>query len=228
MREGLNESGDRAVLISEERSAEPHVRSRDKEGTLSEAALDSSVDAQLVARVKAGDQRAYETLVRRHLGAALVVARSRLNVPSDAEDVCQEAFMSALKNIDTCRNPARFRSWLLTIVKNRAHNKREYEAIREHEPLEGTSVRTPPDVERTLELHELRRDIEAALGHLTELQRRVMTLHDMEGWAHSEIAQRLKISNGSSRVHLHAARKRMRKQLGAEYGDRMEYRENGS
>jgi RNA polymerase sigma-70 factor (ECF subfamily) len=153
--------------------------------------------------------------VRRHLGAALAVARSKLGVISDAEDVCQEAFMSALKNINSCRNPARFRTWLLVIVKNRAHNKREYEAVRDYEPLEEADVRTHPAVDRRLELAGLRRDIESALVHLTELQQRVMLLHDMEGWAHSEIAKRLQISNGSSRVHLHAARKRMRKHLRA-------------
>jgi RNA polymerase sigma-70 factor (ECF subfamily) len=49
---------------------------------------------------------------------------------------------------------------------------------------------------------------------LTDLQRQVLVLHDMEGWKHAEIGQRLGISTGSSRVHLHVARRAMRKTLG--------------
>ena len=51
------------------------------------------------------------------------------------------------------------------------------------------------------------------MQHLTELQRRVLVLYDLEGWKHGEIARELGISAGSSRVHLHVARKAMRKRL---------------
>jgi RNA polymerase sigma factor (sigma-70 family) len=60
---------------------------------------------------------------------------------------------------------------------------------------------------------ELRGRLREAMTHLTELQRRVLVLYDLEGWRHGEIATELGISAGSSRVHLHVARKTMRKQL---------------
>ena len=172
---------------------------------------ESAVDAALVAAVVEGDERAFEKLVRRHLRSALAVAGARLAIPSDAEDVCQEAFMIALQRIEQCRDPSRFRGWFLTIVKNRAHSRREYEAVRAAADIDDTQI---PDgsgsAERTLELEELRGELEEALSHLSELQRRVIVLHDMEGWKHQEIARRLAISYGSSRVHLHKARRRMR------------------
>ena len=54
------------------------------------------------------------------------------------------------------------------------------------------------------------------MKHLTELQRRVLVLYDLEGWKHSEIARELGISTGSSRVHLHVARRNMRKRLSSD------------
>ena len=75
-------------------------------------------DGILVANVRRGDSRAFDQLVRRHLRAAHAVARSQLRNPDDADDVCQEAFIKALKRIDDCRDPEKFRAWLLTIVRN--------------------------------------------------------------------------------------------------------------
>lgn len=171
-------------------------------------------DGILVARVKRGDRKAFDQLVRRHLRAAHAVARSRLNNPAEADDVCQDAFIKALTAIDECRDPERFRAWLLTIVKNTAHNRREYNRVREAAPLDAvqsTAARSDPyeDVRRS----QLRDHLAAAMDGLTELQRRVLVLHDMEGWKHAEIGAELGISAGSSRVHLHVARRAMRKTL---------------
>ena len=171
-------------------------------------------DGVLVARVKRGDPKAFDQLVRRHLRAAHGVARSRLNDPSEADDVCQEAFIKALQGIDGCRKPEQFRAWLLAIVKNTAHNRREYNRVRDTAPLEAAHEAASPDspfedVRRT----EMRETLTEAMDGLTELQRRVLVLHDMEGWRHAEIGQELGISAGSSRVHLHVARRSLRKTL---------------
>ena len=171
-------------------------------------------DGVLVARVKRGDAKAFDKLVRRHLRAAHAVACSRLGNPGEAEDVCQDAFIKALEAIDKCRDPEKFRSWLLTIVRNTAHNRREYNRVREAAPIDtaasATSRDNPfEDVRRS----QLKQTLNNAMGALTELQRRVLVLHDMEGWKHEEIGQELGISSGSSRVHLHVARRAMRKSL---------------
>ncbi len=185
---------------------------------MTDEARESRVDAALVARVARGDERAFDQLVRRHLQAALVVARSRLAIKSDAEDVCQEAFMIALRRIDQCRHPDRFRGWLLTIVKNRAHNVRAWASLREAVPIEETNL-TGGDSQPDQDLHrsELRRDLARALKTLTQLQRRVVVLHDLEGWTHKEIGGELGISQGSSRVHLHVARRKLRTLLNNAY-----------
>lgn len=171
-------------------------------------------DGVLVERVKQGDARAFDQLVRRHLRAAHAVARRRLDNPDDADDVCQEAFIKALEALDRCRDPERFRAWLLRIVANTAHNHRDYRRVRDTAPLEvaaaAPSGDDPYDDARRSQLRDVLTD---AMSGLTELQRRVLVLHDMEGWKHNEIGEELGISTGSSRVHLHVARRAMRKTL---------------
>lgn len=176
---------------------------------------DTGTDAELVGRVRAGDPAAFDHLVRRHLRVAHSVARRQLDGNHhDADDVVQEAFIAALMNIDDCRNPARFRAWLLAIVRNSAHKYREREAVRETEPLDrGPTAVAPADPSRRVETGELRAELETAMTELTELQRRAFALYDLEGWTHSEIADELDISPGSSRVHLHEARKKIRAHL---------------
>jgi len=172
-------------------------------------------DAELVRRVRAGDPQAFDRLVRRHLRVAHRVARRQLSGNHhDADDVVQEAFIAALENIDDCRKPHRFRAWLLTIVRNRAHRYREREAVRETEPLDGVAgPASSEDPSRRAEASELRSELETAMEELTELQRRAFALYDLEGWTHAEIADELGISSGSSRFHLHAARKKIRAHL---------------
>lgn len=177
----------------------------------------SETDAQLVARVRSGDARAFERLVRRHLRMAHAVARSKLDGdPDDADDVCQEAFVTALQRIDDCREPDRFAAWLASIVRNKAHNYRSYLAVRRAAPLDSAhSVHSPEDTGEQVERHEFEAEIEEAVKHLTELQRAVFVRFDLEGWGHSEIAEDLGISQGASRFHLHAARRTLRKRLTA-------------
>jgi len=171
-------------------------------------------DGALVHRVKQGDARAFDQLVRRHLRVAHAVARRRLDDPSEAEDVCQEAFIKALEAIDQCKNPERFRAWLMKIVANTAHNHRDYARVRDTAALDvATMAVSSDDPYEDARRSQLRDVLKDAMGGLTELQRRVLVLHDMEGWKHQEIGEELGISAGSSRVHLHVARRAMRKTL---------------
>jgi len=177
----------------------------------------SLTDAELVERVRAGEERAFEQLVRRHLRMAHAVARSKLGGDSDdADDVCQEAFLSALERIDDCRNPERFGAWLGSIVRNKAHNYRSYLAVRQGPALESVaSARSADDTSAAVERAEVEAGIREAMSHLTELQRKVFVRFDLEGWSHGEIAEELGISPGASRFHLHAARRALRDRLAA-------------
>ena len=133
----------------------------------------------------------------------------------DAEDVCQDAFVRALEKIDHCRRPERFVFWLLRIVRNRAHNARDYRRVRAGPPLDTVDAAAPEDSSRGAARSELRSALEAVLATLTPVQREVMLLKHLEGWDHRTIARSMGISEGMSRQHAFTARRALQEHLGA-------------
>jgi len=171
-------------------------------------------DAALVARVREGDAAAFEVLMRRHFRMAFLVALAQLGERADAEDVCQDAFVRCWERIDECRNPERVSAWIATVVRNAAHNRRDYLRVRESAPIEAAAkVAFGSRGHRSLERAELRTFLTQALGQLSPVQREVVLLHDLEGWKHAAIASRLDFSEAMSRRHLSDARKRLRELL---------------
>ena len=169
-----------------------------------------SETGELVRSARTGDAAAFEQLVRLHLRAAYSVAFAVTNDPNDAEDVTQDAFIAALERLDEC-DPERFSGWLLRIVRNRALNLRRSQGVRAAKPLSeaaGGLSRSDParDADRAL----LREELTSAMKELTETQRQVVMLHDLEGYRHREIGEVLGISEGASRFHLSTARASLR------------------
>ncbi len=173
-------------------------------------------DAALVRRARGGDAVAFESLVRRHYRAAYSVALAILGSVMDAEDVCQDAFIKALERLDDCRDPGRFAAWLLQIVRNRARNYIDYRRVRDTVDLDDGAASGGTRTDSRVEQTELRDTLQEALAELTELQREVVLLHDLEGWKHREIAESLNVSEVASRQHLLNARRKLRQLLGRE------------
>ncbi|HYH80101.1 MAG TPA: sigma-70 family RNA polymerase sigma factor [Longimicrobium sp.] len=171
--------------------------------------MTGETDAQLVARVRRGDRAAAGALAERYLRACRAVALAVTGDPSDADDVCQDAFVSAMERIDACRQPERFGAWLMQIARNHARDHlRASRPVLSIDRMEIASARASPAVEAE------RRDEQArlleALKELPEQRREVLLLHDLEGWTHREIAERLGLPPGTVRSHLHHARRRVR------------------
>jgi RNA polymerase sigma-70 factor (ECF subfamily) len=171
-------------------------------------------DAELVVRVRRGDHRAADRLLERYLRACRAVALAVCGSEADADDICQDAFVAAIERIDDCRDPVRFGGWLLQIVRNRSHNLRRHAQVRRAVQLDESIVAAGDSPATTLEQRELRGQLQAALKELPETQREVVLLHDLEGWKHAEIADRLNLPSGTVRSHLHHARRRLREILG--------------
>ena len=173
-------------------------------------------DASLVERARRGNSAAFEALVRRHYRAAYAVALAILGNGMDAEDVCQDTFVKVLDKLDDCRQAEKFVAWLLQIVRNHARNYRDYRRVRTAQPLDTISVASSLKSDRDAERAELRGVLEEALDELSEVQREVVLLHDLEGWKHREIGETLGLSEGAARQHLFAARRKLRELLGPE------------
>ncbi len=184
---------------------------------------ESASDASLVRKAQAGDSRAFGTLVGRYMRAAYAVSFSVTGRHDDAEDAAQEGFMVALARLDDCRTPDRFAGWFLTIVRNRARNLVRREVLRDTDVLPETTAARGRTPEKAAEHAELQERLKTALRQLSEVQREIVLLHDLEGWRHREIAEHLGIPSGTVRSHLHFARKSLRRnsdlaQIAAEYG----------
>lgn len=173
-------------------------------------------DAQLVQRTLTGDTQAFEWLVRRHLRTAHLVALSVVGEPADAEDICQDAFIAALERLDDCRQPDKFLAWLLQIVRNRAYSLHRSQRVRYALPLDGAITAVDPNADPAADAvrSELRERLLTEMQELSEVQREVLMLHDLEGWRHREIAEMLGLREGTVRAHLSYARRNMRERLG--------------
>ncbi len=170
-------------------------------------------DGTLVARARLGDEVAFGELVARYRRPAYTVALSIVGRHEDAEDVAQESFLVAIERLDDCRKPDRFAGWLLTIVRNRARNLMRKRAVRVTEEIPFDAPAGGLGPEREAELGELREALRRAVGTLSTVQREILLLHDLEGWKHREIAERLELPAGTVRSHLHFARKELRERL---------------
>jgi RNA polymerase sigma-70 factor (ECF subfamily) len=170
-------------------------------------------DGELVRRARRGEELAFGMLVRRYQRPAYAVALSVTGRHEDAEDAAQESFLVALDRLDECRSPERFGGWLMTIVRNRSKNLVRRESLRETDELPPGVRSRVPTPDRTAEAAELRGLLQEALNELPEVQRQVVLLHDLEGWKHREIADRLDLPCGTVRSHLHFARKALRAAL---------------
>ena len=172
---------------------------------------ESASDEYLVRRAQAGDSQAFGALVGRYMRAAYAVSLSVTGRHDDAEDAAQEGLIVALERLDDCRAPDRFAGWLLTIVRNRARNLVRREVLRDTDAVPETAAARGRTPEKAAEHAELQERLGTALRRLPEVQRKIVLLHDLEGWRHREIAEHLGMPSGTVRSHLHFARKSLRR-----------------
>jgi len=178
-----------------------------------ESALRERSDGDLVRAALGGSQEAFGVLVTRYQRPAYLVALSITGNPQDAEDVAQEAFLVALKALEDNRDPGRFGGWFLTIVRNRAKNLLRREKIRKTDDLAPELSPGEGGPGEDLRRLEIRDHLETAMEGLSEVRKEVLLLHDLEGWKHREIADRLGLPDGTVRSHLHFAREYLRDRL---------------
>ncbi len=163
-----------------------------------------------MARAVAGDRAAFGTLVQRYAGVARRVARAVLGNPEDADDAAQDAMLSALVKLDQYDPRRPFGPWLLRIVANAATDRRRRRTVRRAEPLDLGFVAGGPRPDTTAERRALAERLREALAELPERRRMAVVLFDVEGYSHGEIAEILRIPEGTVRSEVFHARRRLR------------------
>ncbi len=173
----------------------------------SDVAAADAADARLAAD---GDTRAFERIYRRHVARIHSLARRMLG-DAEADEATQEAFVRVWSKLATFRGDAALGTWLHRVAINVILTQRASLAQRRDRFLaadDGVAV-IPVRPARA----DLRVDVEAALASLPDGAREVFVLHDVEGYKHGEIADRLGISSGTSKSQLHRARMLLRNYL---------------
>jgi RNA polymerase sigma-70 factor, ECF subfamily len=169
-------------------------------------------ERRLVTSAQHGDAEAFGALVHAHQRRAYAVARAIVATHEDAEDAVQEGFLHAFRALDRFLTGQPFGAWLHRIVANAALDLTRRRRVRDAETLPenlAAVVRDPA------ESSELRQRLRAGLAALTERQRAVIVLHDVEGFRHGEIGRLLKIPEGTARSDLFHARLALRRALRA-------------
>lgn len=159
-------------------------------------------------RFLAGDEEAFDVLYDRHVPAMYQFALRLLGgVEQDAEDVVQEAWLRAADALAGFRWRSGLRTWLLGITLNCAREalRTRARAHKDADVLARAASSAPPHVSDP--------DLERAIAGLPDVFRVVLVLHDIEGYTHGEIAQRLDIEEATSRSRLYRARRRVRAAL---------------
>ena len=191
-------------------------------------------DAEIIAGMRAGDARAFEQMVRAHVGPLRAVALRLLKHEDDAADAVQEAFLNAFRNFDKFRGDAKLATWLHRIVVNAALGrlrKRKREASR-GEVIEigellprfrdnGYPIHFhQPWTQTTEELAsraETRDQVRQMIDKLPDNYRTVLILRDIEELSTAETARLLELAPGTVKVRLHRARQALRNLLEHEF-----------
>jgi len=191
-------------------------------------------DAELLERLRAGDEEAFLALVARHQAMLLRLARSFVSSSAIAEEVVQDTWLGVLRGIDGFAGRSSLRTWLLRILVNRARSTgvREDRSVavgdagpvvdRSRFDVSGAWMAPPEhwveDANDRLLAQALAQRIEDVLAELPGRQREVLLLRDVEGLSSQEVCEALDISEGNQRVLLHRGRSRLREALEAELG----------
>jgi RNA polymerase sigma-70 factor (ECF subfamily) len=131
---------------------------------------------------------------------------------AEAEDVLQEAFISAFRNLSRYRGDATFGAWLKRIVVNKAINavnKRRMERFPEHAEVDVMEEETDEMVDFPFTVEK----VKWAIGQLPDGYRMVLTLYLLEGYDHAEIAEILGISESTSKSQFNRSKKKLKEIL---------------
>ena len=192
--------------------------------THAEQVRDTAEDAALAGRIAARDQAAFESLMRTYNGRLFRVARAILKDDAEAEDVLQDAYLDAYRNIAQFRGDSRLSTWLVRIVTNRAlmrlrKQKRDQAVISIDQPssADGAVVQFPDRAAESPTAAalraEARRLLERRIDELPVNFRTVFVLREVEELSVEEVAECLGIPPATVRTRLFRARALLREAL---------------
>jgi RNA polymerase sigma-70 factor (ECF subfamily) len=169
-------------------------------------------DLAAIARAQAGDSEGFRVLVERHSRRVFRLAYRMTGNQDDAEDVVQETFLRACRQLSAFQGRCAFSSWIYRIAANCA-----LDLIRGRRPLEPEIVATlasaDPAPDRVVFNDEVRQRVEEAMGLLTGLERAAFVLRHHEGLSSEQLGQTLGIAPGAAKQAVFRAVQKLRRAL---------------
>jgi RNA polymerase sigma-70 factor (ECF subfamily) len=181
-------------------------------------------EMELVKRARRGDLTAYDDLVRRYQERIYATVYHMTSNHEDANDLAQEAFIKGFQALRSFRGGSSFYTWVYRIAVNKTINFLKQRKGRSHMSLNDLDFNAEHDPDlvalvsdktprREAGLNELQEKLNEALLKLSEPHRLVVTLHDVQGLAHEEIAEIMECNIGTVRSRLFYARQQLQSYL---------------
>jgi RNA polymerase sigma-70 factor (ECF subfamily) len=177
-------------------------------------------DVTVVSRARTGDPDAFRLLVERHSQPIFRVAYRMTGNEHDADDVVQETFLRAYRQLDRFEERANFGTWLhriaincaLDLLRARGRMDRHYGGDPEDAEMNGT-IRSEPEQDRLLISAELREQVAAAMERLSGNERTAFVLRHFEGMPVEEIGKTLGIQVNAAKHTIFRAVRKLRQSL---------------
>lgn len=180
-------------------------------------------EVEIITRVLAGEKALYEIIVRRFNPFLYKIGRSYNYNHQDTQDLMQETFIDAYKNLAQFEGRANFKTWIIRIMMNNCYRKKEKFSFK-HEFSEEINDNSIPifskmnsDVEKNIQNNELRHIIETALGNIPFDYRMAFSLREINGLSVIETATLLNITEGNVKVRLNRAKSMLRTEIEKNY-----------
>ena len=183
-------------------------------GTLELVSKSPDKEFELVRQAAAGNTFAFRELYDNNVSRVYAVCLRISRDPDIAEELTQEVFIKAWEKLSSFQFGSKFSSWLHSIAVNQfLMMKRSEKRLSERVSELTYMIDTEQLHNKSKHHHDARIDIEQALEKLPEQARIAFVLHDIEGYKHHEISGIMNIEIGTSKAHLHRARRMLREEL---------------
>jgi RNA polymerase sigma-70 factor (ECF subfamily) len=182
---------------------------------MTEAERRGAEAAELVARAKAGDTRAFDQLVRTYRPRVYALALHLTGQESDADDITQDAFLKAYRKLGDFEGRSEFFTWIYRITLHRALNAKRDKKRRRTVPIDdprlvaAVAVDAEGDPERAAQLRDRYRALLEAFDQLTPLLQTTVVLTSLQGLNYKEAAVVLDTTEGTVAWRIHEARRKM-------------------